>query len=70
MTVITLSLIPVLTEMRCHSLSRTIIVKCERCGTEYEMPDIGIKPIMKDCPICKQVDKMAKDVLGDLYCLP
>ena len=44
-----------------------MIVKCQRCGTEYVMPDIGVKPIMKDCPVCKQIDKTAKALLGDLY---
>ena len=48
-------------------MSRTIIVECSRCGTEYEMPDIGVNPIMTDCPICNKVDLMAKSVLGDLY---
>ena len=44
-----------------------MIVKCQRYGTEYVMPDIGVKPIMKDCPVCKQIDKTAKALLGDLY---
>ena len=34
-----------------------MIVACEKCGSEYEMPDIGVKPVMKDCPVCKKIDE-------------
>jgi hypothetical protein len=36
------------------------IVKCKRCGTEYEMPDIGVDVVMEDCPVCKELDAMMK----------
>ena len=49
---------------------KVIIVKCEYCGTEYEMPDIGVKPIMKDCPVCKKLDAQMRETLGDLYVKP
>ena len=48
----------------------TIIVKCEYCGTEYEMPNIGVKPIMKDCPVCRELDEKMSELLGDLYVKP
>ena len=48
------------------SMPKTIIVKCKKCGAEYEMPDIGVKPIMEDCPVCKDLDKTMKKLLGDL----
>ena len=41
------------------------IVKCLRCGSEYEMPDIlpkDQKVIMEDCPNCRHIDKMMKDM--------
>jgi len=47
--------------------NRKIIVTCQSCGSQYEMPDIGVKPIMKDCPTCKGLDKTMKELLGDLY---
>ena len=52
------------------TMSRTVIVKCEYCGTKYEMPNIGIKPIMKECPVCKELDVKMRELLGDLYVKP
>jgi len=38
-------------------------VKCQRCGTEYEMPDIpNVNPIMEDCPICKDLEKTMREM--------
>ena len=31
------------------------IVKCKRCGTKYEMPDMGVDVIMEDCPVCREL---------------
>lgn len=28
------------------------IVECRECGTGYEMPDIGVIPVMENCPAC------------------
>jgi len=42
-----------------------MIVKCKRCGTPYEMPDIvadGTKVIMKECPVCRDLDKKMKEM--------
>jgi len=36
------------------------IVKCKRCGTEYKMPDLGVKVVMEDCPVCKCSDYKKK----------
>ena len=45
---------------------KIMIVTCEGCGSQYEMPDIGVKPIMKDCPVCKQlkeaIDKINREI--------
>lgn len=30
-------------------------VKCKRCGTEYDMPDIGVPVTMEDCPVCQDI---------------
>ena len=38
------------------------IVKCKRCGTEYEMPDIGVEVTMEDCSVCKDLDKKMKEM--------
>lgn len=35
-------------------------VKCECCGTEYDMPDIARKVIMKTCPVCEEIRATAK----------
>jgi len=42
------------------------IVKCKKCGTEYQMPDIyPDKEInMEDCPVCKDISKKLKELLG------
>ena len=50
-----------------YNVEKMITVTCQTCGSQYEMPDIGVKPIMKDCPACIEADRMAKEVLGDLY---
>jgi rubrerythrin len=39
------------------------IVKCKRCGTEYEMPNIAEEVIMEDCPVCKKLDEYLKGLL-------
>jgi hypothetical protein len=46
-------------------MSRTIIVKCIRCGTEYEMPDIDVQPVMQNCPICRDIDRQLQNILGE-----
>jgi hypothetical protein len=40
------------------------IVKCKRCGTEWEMPDIiGIDiAVMEDCPVCRELDATMKRI--------
>jgi len=37
-----------------------ILVKCRKCGTEYEMPDVGVKVTMDDCPTCKEIEASLK----------
>jgi hypothetical protein len=39
------------------------IVKCKKCGTEYEMPDIGQDVIMEDCPVCQELEKTMKKLI-------
>ena len=43
-----------------------MIVKCKTCGSEYTMPDIGVIPIMEDCPVCKGAKKAVDNALKDL----
>lgn len=44
-----------------------ITVVCQNCDAEYEMPDVfGVKPVMEDCPACKDVDKIKKALSGVL----
>ena len=38
------------------------IVKCRVCGSEYEMPDICQEVIMEDCPNCKEMKKLFKEL--------
>ena len=33
------------------------IVKCQKCHTTYEMPDVGQEVTMSDCPVCKELAK-------------
>lgn len=40
-----------------------MIVKCKRCGTEYEMPDIAENVVMEDCPVCKEIEESMKKLL-------
>jgi phage FluMu protein Com len=35
-------------------------VKCQKCGTEYDMPNIGQEVIMEECPVCKELDATMK----------
>lgn len=44
-----------------------MIIKCRTCGSEYEMPDIGVKPIMEDCPVCKKAKKAVDEVLKEIH---
>jgi len=44
-----------------------IKVKCIRCETEYEMPNIGVRPTMQNCPVCRDIDRQMQNILGDLY---
>lgn len=42
------------------------IVKCERCGMEYQMPKIvsdATKVSMKNCPTCRDLDKMLRGLM-------
>ena len=43
-----------------------MIVKCLTCGAEYEMPDIGKKVVMNDCPTCREAKDMVDEFLKDL----
>lgn len=53
------------------------IIKCQKCGTEYEMPDgvleawatncpphSAVKPIMESCPVCQEIEKKMKELLN------
>ena len=43
-----------------------IIVKCQKCGMEYEMPAITTdEVIMEDCPVCKDLEKSMKELLKE-----
>ena len=39
------------------------IVKCQKCGTEYEMPPIAENVVMEDCPVCQDLDRKMKEIL-------
>jgi rubrerythrin len=41
-------------------MSSKQIVKCKKCGTEYEMPNLDVEVVMEDCPICKELDANLK----------
>ena len=43
-----------------------IMIKCRGCGSEYEMPNIGVIPVMEDCPVCKQIKKGIDDILREI----
>jgi len=43
-----------------------IVVRCETCETEYEMPDMGRRIIMEDCPICRDAEKSIKNILKEM----
>jgi predicted Zn-ribbon and HTH transcriptional regulator len=36
-------------------------IKCKKCGTKYDSPLPNL--IMEDCPICKALDKIVKEML-------
>ena len=43
-----------------------MIVECKACGSKYEMPDIGKKVVMNDCPTCREAKDMVDEFLKEL----
>jgi hypothetical protein len=41
-----------------------ILVKCKKCGAEYEMPDFGVDVTMNVCHVCRDITKTLETIIS------